>query len=151
MASSGILLVRKDISWIIRAKWRLLLETKGKLDEDVARKYFRQIIRAIEYCKHKNIAHRDLKPENILLDEKGDLKVSDFGLSELCKDHSNFTQLLHTTCGTLNYLAPEVTCLAFDWNNVEIIYIGHTKCRIWWSFSRSVVLWSYPVFLAVRR
>ena len=42
------------------------------------------------------------------MDEKGDLKVSDFGLSELCKDPSNFTQLLHTTCGTLNYLAPEV-------------------------------------------
>ena len=72
------------------------------------RKIFRQIIRAIEYCKMKNIAHRDLKPENILIDTEGIIKVSDFGLSALYKDPTNITYLLHTTCGTIHYLAPEV-------------------------------------------
>lgn len=42
----------------------------AKLTEDQIRKYFRQLISAIEYC-HENakIIHRDIKPENILLDE----------------------------------------------------------------------------------
>jgi 5'-AMP-activated protein kinase catalytic alpha subunit len=45
-----------------------LLENDG-LDEDIARKYFQQIIRGIEFCHARGISHRDLKPENILLDE----------------------------------------------------------------------------------
>lgn len=72
------------------------------------RKLFIQIVRALTYCESKNIAHRDLKPENILLCPDGTIKVSDFGLSSLYKDPSNITNLLLTTCGTINYLAPEV-------------------------------------------
>lgn len=89
----------------------MLIEDKGKIDEEELRRIFRQIIRALDYCKIKNIAHRDLKPENILLDSAGNAKVSDFGLSSLYRDPSNLTQLLHTTCGTINYLAPEVSFL----------------------------------------
>jgi 5'-AMP-activated protein kinase catalytic alpha subunit len=80
----------------------------GRFEEDYARQIFRQIIRALDYCKTKKIAHRDLKPENILLDSSGNVKISDFGLSSLYKDNSNFTNYLHTTCGTVHYLAPEV-------------------------------------------
>lgn len=66
-----------------------LVEDKGKISEDQMRNYFRQIVRAIDYCKHKNIAHRDLKPENILIDESGIIKVSDFGLSSLYEDSTS--------------------------------------------------------------
>ncbi|URE44196.1 cbl-interacting protein kinase, partial [Musa troglodytarum] len=48
------------------------------------------------------VHHRDLKPENLLLDDNGDLKVSDFGLSALAVSKSQ-DSLLHTTCGTLAY------------------------------------------------
>ncbi|KAF2306532.1 hypothetical protein GH714_019146 [Hevea brasiliensis] len=80
---------------------------KGKLKEDVARKYFQQLISAVDYCHSRGVSHRDLKPENLLLDENGNLKVSDFGLSALaeCKRQDG---LLHTTCGTPAYVAPEV-------------------------------------------
>ncbi|KAM3192303.1 hypothetical protein ACQJBY_069501 [Aegilops geniculata] len=76
---------------------------QGKLRENEARKYFQQLIDAINYCHSKGVYHRDLKPENLLLDSRGNLKVSDFGLSSLSENG-----FLHTTCGTPNYVAPEV-------------------------------------------
>lgn len=80
---------------------------KGKLKEDLARKYFQQLISAIDFCHSRGVSHRDLKPENLLLDENGDLKVSDFGLSALPEQLRN-DGLLHTQCGTPAYVAPEV-------------------------------------------
>ena len=66
----------------------------------------------VEYCHSKGVCHRDLKPENLLLDENGMLKISDFGLSALydgdADGNNSRSQLLHTTCGTPNYVAPEV-------------------------------------------
>lgn len=80
---------------------------KGKLREDNARGYFQQLISAIDFCHSRGVYHRDLKPENLLLDEEGNLKVTDFGLSAFT-DHLRQDGLLHTTCGTPAYVAPEV-------------------------------------------
>lgn len=80
---------------------------KGRLHEDPARHYFQQLISAIDFCHSRGVFHRDLKPENLLLDEDGNLKVTDFGLSAL-SDHLRQDGLLHTTCGTPAYVAPEV-------------------------------------------
>ncbi|KAJ4746548.1 CBL-interacting protein kinase 9 [Rhynchospora pubera] len=76
------------------------------LTEDEARKYFQQLIDAIDYCHSRGVYHRDLKPENLLLDSHGVLKVSDFGLSALAYVRED--GLLRTACGTPNYVAPEV-------------------------------------------
>ncbi|THG16018.1 CBL-interacting serine/threonine-protein kinase 5-like [Camellia sinensis] len=81
--------------------------SKGKLNEDSARKYFQQLISAVDFCHSRGVSHRDLKPENLLLDENGDLKVSDFGLSALPEQLWN-DGLLHTQCGTPAYVAPEI-------------------------------------------
>ncbi|XP_057536827.1 CBL-interacting serine/threonine-protein kinase 21 [Amaranthus tricolor] len=75
-----------------------------KLSESDARKYFQQLIDAIDYCHSRGVYHRDLKPENLLLDSKGNLKVSDFGLSALQKPGT----LLSTACGSPSYVAPEL-------------------------------------------
>lgn len=80
---------------------------RGKLREDLARKYFQQLISAVDFCHSRGVSHRDLKPENLLLDENEDLKVSDFGLSALPEQLRN-DGLLHTQCGTPAYVAPEV-------------------------------------------
>ncbi|MFQ6631488.1 hypothetical protein Gotur_008754 [Gossypium turneri] len=83
------------------------IASKGRLKEDEARKYFQQLINAVDYCHSRGVYHRDLKPENLLLDGNGVLKVSDFGLSALPQQVRE-DGLLHTTCGTPNYVAPEV-------------------------------------------
>ncbi|KAI9126104.1 hypothetical protein K1719_003522 [Acacia pycnantha] len=80
---------------------------RGRLREDVARVYFQQLISAIDFCHSRGVYHRDLKPENLLLDEDGNLKVTDFGLSTFA-EHLRQDGLLHTTCGTPAYVAPEV-------------------------------------------
>ena len=80
---------------------------KGKLKEELARKYFQQLVSAIDFCHSRGVSHRDLKPENLLLDDNEDLKVSDFGLSALPEQLWN-DGLLHTQCGTPAYVAPEV-------------------------------------------
>uniref|UniRef100_A0A8I7BBG3 non-specific serine/threonine protein kinase n=1 Tax=Hordeum vulgare subsp. vulgare TaxID=112509 RepID=A0A8I7BBG3_HORVV len=76
-----------------------------RLDEREAKKYFYQLIDAVDYCHRRGVFHRDLKPENLLLDNQGNLKVSDFGLSVLRKVPG---QLLSTSCGSPCYVAPEV-------------------------------------------
>ncbi|CAI9283342.1 unnamed protein product [Lactuca saligna] len=81
--------------------------SKGRLKEDAARKYFQQLVAAVDFCHSRGVYHRDLKPENLLLDESGNLKVTDFGLSALCESRRQ-DGLLHTTCGTPAYVAPEV-------------------------------------------
>lgn len=86
---------------------------EGRFPEEKARFYAQQLVEGVDYCHSLGICHRDLKPENLLLDENGNLKISDFGLSSLYVgdaegDGAHRTELLHTTCGTPNYVAPEV-------------------------------------------
>jgi len=97
---------------------------KGKLKEEEARKYFQQLISAVDFCHSRGVYHRDLKPENLLLDDNGVVKVSDFGLSALPEQ---FRQdgLLHTACGTPAYVAPEViTKKGYDGATADIWSCG---------------------------
>ncbi|XP_037494765.1 CBL-interacting serine/threonine-protein kinase 1 isoform X3 [Jatropha curcas] len=83
------------------------IASKGKLPEAQGRKLFQQLIDGVSYCHNKGVFHRDLKLENVLVDSKGNIKISDFGLSALPK-HFRDDGLLHTTCGSPNYVAPEI-------------------------------------------
>ncbi|GAB2301215.1 CBL-interacting serine/threonine-protein kinase 12 [Dionaea muscipula] len=97
---------------------------KGRLKEEVARRYFQQLISAVGFCHARGVYHRDLKPENLLLDENGDLKVSDFGLSAV-SDQIRQDGLFHTFCGTPAYVAPEVLARkGYDASKVDIWSCG---------------------------
>eukprot|EP00891_Asterochloris_glomerata_P001387 jgi/Astpho2/1387/Aster-06242 len=77
---------------------------KGRLLEEEARTFFQQIISGVEYCHRNMVVHRDLKPENLLLDSRNNVKIADFGLSNVMRDG----HFLKTSCGSPNYAAPEV-------------------------------------------
>jgi len=87
----------------------------GKLDEDEARMLFRQILSGVQYCHANLVAHRDLKPENLLLDEHGNIKITDFGLSNVLKPGSLFS----TWCGSPVYTPPEVV-LRKQYNGINM-------------------------------
>ncbi|KPL96809.1 5'-AMP-activated protein kinase catalytic subunit alpha-2-like protein [Sarcoptes scabiei] len=76
----------------------------GKLKESEARRFFQQIISGVDYCHRHMVVHRDLKPENLLLDQNLNVKIADFGLSNMMRDG----EFLRTSCGSPNYAAPEV-------------------------------------------
>lgn len=78
--------------------------SKGRLSADEARNFFHQIVSGVEYCHFQKIVHRDLKPENLLLDSNLNIKIADFGLSNIMRDGD----FLRTSCGSPNYAAPEV-------------------------------------------
>ncbi|KAF8631859.1 hypothetical protein AX15_002129 [Amanita polypyramis BW_CC] len=79
---------------------------KGRLTTPEALGYFQQIISAVDYCHRFNIAHRDLKPENILLDQDHNIKIADFGMAAWQANKQD--GLLHTSCGSPHYAAPEI-------------------------------------------
>jgi len=95
--------------------------SRGNYSERDAANTIRQILEAVAYMHDNGIAHRDLKPENLLCSgpDNNIIKVTDFGLS---KDFGKAS--LKTSCGTPDYVAPEVLKgNAYD-NSVDIWSIG---------------------------
>jgi serine/threonine protein kinase len=81
-----------------------ILNRKGKLSENEARQYFRQIISALVYCHAQGFAHRDLKLENVFVGEFNEVKIGDFGLAGTLRTGNHMS----TSCGSLRYASPEV-------------------------------------------
>ena len=80
------------------------LVSRQRLADKEAQGFVRQILSAIDYCHSHGIIHRDLKLENLLLDDKGDIKITDFGFSNLKLDDG----LCSTFVGSPAYAAPEI-------------------------------------------
>ncbi|XP_042199916.1 serine/threonine-protein kinase Chk1 [Callorhinchus milii] len=83
------------------------IEPDVGMSEVDAQRFFQQLIGGVEYLHSLGITHRDIKPENLLLDERDNLKISDFGLATVFR-HNNRERLLNKMCGTLPYVAPEL-------------------------------------------
>ncbi|KAJ8288208.1 hypothetical protein COCON_G00008670 [Conger conger] len=82
-----------------------IMKHEDGLSEEMAKKYFAQIVHAISYCHRLHVVHRDLKPENVVFFEKqGLVKLTDFGFSNKFQPGKKLT----TSCGSLAYSAPEI-------------------------------------------
>lgn len=76
----------------------------GKLKERDASNFFGQVAWAVHYCHSRQTVHRDIKAENLLLDDHMNIKLIDFGLSNVFSP----PQKLRTFCGSPMYAAPEL-------------------------------------------
>ena len=78
---------------------------KGRaMKEKYALYFMKQIRNGLKYLIDNRIFHRDLKPHNILINEKGELKIADFGFAR----HFESDNMIETLCGTPLYMAPEI-------------------------------------------
>ncbi|CAH3017356.1 unnamed protein product [Porites evermanni] len=98
------------------------LDENGWLSENRTRFYTAEIIAGLQFLHQKGVIHRDLKPENILLTKKGDIKISDFGLSAIIdpvkQEKINNAEII----GTPRYMAPEI-----------ILQDPYDACVDWWA------------------
>ena len=74
-----------------------------KFNEEEAKFIIACLILGLEYIHSNNIIHRDLKPENLVFDEKGYIRITDFGIAKITKEVSD-----KDSSGTPGYMAPEV-------------------------------------------
>lgn len=103
-----------------RQLYDVILKTV-RIPEDKARKYFRQLLSAIDYIHGNSIAHRDMKIENIIVDHNDNVKILDFGLSNFY-DNKRYLQ---TFCGSLYFAAPELLMgRAYSGPEVDVWSLG---------------------------
>ncbi|KAK2582553.1 hypothetical protein KPH14_004844 [Odynerus spinipes] len=106
----------------------LQIPTDKPLDEETARKNFRDVVMGIEYLHYQRIVHRDIKPSNLLVDSDGRIKIADLGVSAELRASG---ELLSGPAGTPAFAAPETT-------TPDAHYSG-TPCDVW---SMGVTLYS---------
>ncbi|XP_024295174.1 serine/threonine-protein kinase Chk2 isoform X1 [Oncorhynchus tshawytscha] len=115
------------------------VKSKNQIEESIAKLYFYQMLKAVEYLHNNGIIHRDLKPENVLLSSQDDvcvIKITDFNQSKILEESA----LMRTLCGTPTYLAPEVF--------TDAVTVGYSRAVDAWSLGvvLFVCLAGYPPF-----
>ncbi|KAL8279988.1 hypothetical protein RQP46_007569 [Phenoliferia psychrophenolica] len=87
-----------------------LLSNYGAFEEALVSKFVRQILTGLEYLHAREIIHRDIKGANILVDNKGGIKISDFGISKRVDDNLLSGAKVHRPSlqGSVYWMAPEV-------------------------------------------
>lgn len=94
---------------------------RGRLNEDEAAPKVRQILETLQYIHKMRVTHRDLKPENILIDQYGQLKISDFGLSRFADEND----LVSTPCGSPCYASPEcISGKPYNYETTDVWSVG---------------------------
>ncbi|KAK0622915.1 kinase-like domain-containing protein [Immersiella caudata] len=90
-----------------------MLNSYGALPEPLVRSFVRQILNGLSYLHNRDIIHRDIKGANILVDNKGTIKISDFGISKKLEatnilNGANNNKHRPSLQGSVFWMAPEV-------------------------------------------
>ena len=112
------------LEYISGGDLRKMMTRKGIFNEQWTRFYAAELVIALEYLHKKGIIYRDLKAGNIIVNDKGHLKLIDFGLARFLDNNKAYTM-----CGTPSYIAPEV-----------IINDNYTAAADWWSLVYGIII-----------
>ena len=82
-------------------------EPQGVLSWEYLRPILRDLCEALAYAHSEGLVHRDLKPSNLLINEKGQLKLADFGIAASCREPAGRGAERHQGWGTLAYVSPQ--------------------------------------------
>jgi len=82
-----------------------ILKKCGKIEENILVSLSHKIVSGLEYLhKEMHVIHRDIKPQNILINQKGEVKITDFGV---CSELAHTCDVANTFTGTAKYMSPE--------------------------------------------
>ncbi|KAK4813886.1 hypothetical protein QYF61_002717 [Mycteria americana] len=98
---------------------------KGSFTERDATRVLQMVLDGVKYLHTLGITHRDLKPENLLYYHPGTdskIMITDFGLASARKKGDDC--LMKTTCGTPEYIAPEILVRKPYTNSVDMWALG---------------------------
>lgn len=87
-----------------------LLRNYGAFEEPLVKNFVRQILKGLAYLHEKDIIHRDIKGGNILVDNKGGIKISDFGISKKVEDSGLFRFAWRSGADRILRLANRLPC-----------------------------------------
>lgn len=98
---------------------------------------------ALDYIHTNNILHRDIKPENLVLDERGYVRLTDFGIAKIYQKENS-----SETSGTPGYMAPEVMCaknhtIAVDYFALGVMtyeFMNGRVCFLCFNINRDLML-----------
>ncbi|TFK76404.1 Pkinase-domain-containing protein [Pluteus cervinus] len=103
-----------------------LLRNYGAFEEPLVKNFVRQILEGLNYLHERDIIHRDIKGGNILVDNKGGVKISDFGISKKVDDSPIAGNKMHRPSlqGSVFWMAPEVVKQSVHTQKADIWSVG---------------------------
>jgi len=101
------------LEYVAGGSVQTMLNSYGALPEPLVRSFVRQILNGLSYLHNRDIIHRDIKGANILVDNKGTIKISDFGISKKLEasnilSGANNNKNRPSLQGSVFWMAPEV-------------------------------------------
>ncbi|RDB21078.1 Protein kinase byr2 [Hypsizygus marmoreus] len=103
-----------------------LLRNYGAFEEPLVKNFVRQILEGLNYLHERDIIHRDIKGGNILVDNKGGIKISDFGISKKVDDNLLTGNRVNRPSlqGSVFWMAPEVVKQSAHTRKADIWSVG---------------------------
>ncbi|CAM9211343.1 unnamed protein product, partial [Discosporangium mesarthrocarpum] len=110
--------------WVPAGSLHSLLEQFGALAESTTRLYMGQLLDGLTYLHANRVIHRDIKAKNILVDDRGNVKLADFGCAMLLKDDNQAGEVEMSMKGTPLYMAPEILLKRKCGRRVDVWSLG---------------------------
>jgi len=102
--SEGLFMVMEYVEGVTIAEW---IQEHGAFDWREALKLNEQMADALKHAHSVGVIHRDIKPSNILVTPEGKVKITDFGLAKVVRQHGRESTVTQAMAGTLYYMSPE--------------------------------------------